>query len=80
MTGPLVVTITFILAAVGLGTIVDSIFNQKPVLVLMHWLSYWVIVLLVGQDEANRVSINKKWTNKKTHSVEAENASGVNSL
>lgn len=74
MTGPLIVTITFILAAVGLGTIVDAIFSQKPVLVLMHWLAYWVMVLLVGEEEANRVSKNKNWVNKKAHSGTTENA------
>ncbi len=74
MTGPLIVTITFILAAVGLGTIVDAIFSQKPVLVLMHWLAYWVMVLLVGEEEAHRVSKNKNWLNKKAHSAGTENA------
>lgn len=74
MTGVLFVTVTFILAAVGLGTIIDEVFNRKPVMSLMHWLAYWVMVLLVGEEEAHRVSKNKNWVNKKAHSGTTENA------
>ncbi|MBS0950367.1 hypothetical protein JK159_08360 [Weissella minor] len=73
MTGPLVVTITFILAAVGLGTIITELSYYKPFRKALHVLGYIILWGLIGKEYAEDVAINKEWK-EKAHSAGTENA------
>ncbi|WP_057786537.1 hypothetical protein [Weissella minor] len=61
MTGPLIVTITFILAAVGLGTIITDLSYYKPFRKPLHVMGYLILWGLLGRDYAEEVAVSKEW-------------------
>lgn len=61
MTGPLVVTITFILAAVGLGTIITDLSYSGKFRKPLHVMGYLILWALLGRSHAEEVAVNKEW-------------------
>lgn len=73
MAGVLFVTIMFILAGIGLGTIITELSYCKPFRKPLHVTGYLILWGLIGKEYAEDVAVSKEWK-EKSASAGTENA------
>ncbi len=65
MTGVLFVTVIFILAAIGLGTIITDLSYYKPFRKPLHVTGYLILWGLLGREYAEEIAVSKEWKDHK---------------